>query len=83
MELRKLIEEWTIEIVWLAVFASIPFVAPPNVFRVDLPRRVWRVYGDDVFLGKITGTLVEMAFVSVGHAALEAAGRAECRLRYI
>lgn len=63
-ELLELREKGFAEIEIPSVAHRIPFVAPPEILRVDRKRLVRGIQGNDVFAGRVALAFVELSFVS-------------------
>lgn len=63
-ELLELCEKRFAEIEIPSVAHRIPFVAPPEILRIDRKRLVRGIQGNDVFPGRVALPFVEVSLVS-------------------
>jgi hypothetical protein len=61
------------KIVIAAVFRRIPLVRIPAQLAINRKGRIRRIHGNDVFLAKVAGTLIERPLVSPGQPPLKPA----------
>ena len=70
-------EKWTVEVDFLCVLTWVPVERPPAFLTVDGVFGVFLVEGNNVCSAFFTRVVIEVAFVTPGEPALEAAGWAE------